>query len=362
MSKILMVNNGFTYREINYGGVNKMFLWLGNTLANDGYDVTFCSIHDQKRSGRITDKAKSIELAIPANDGYLKKHLSYFWHSLRQLNRIFRSERYDYVLNFDGLAFYVLLFLRLFRSFKLVVSERADPNYNQSRLAKLKRILYRYVDVLVCQTDGAKKCFAKKTQSKVVVIPNPIDIPKEEWKFENTEHQIAHVARLHVWQKRQDILLRAFSLFVKTHPDYKLNIYGGGPDENMLINLSKQIGISEFVFFHGNTSDVRNKLLKNELFVLTSDFEGMPNALMEAMALGMPVVSTKCSPGGAEVLISDGENGFLTECGDADEIAKSFGKVVDNHKNASAMGHKARKTMEQFKPQDIIKRWEEIIC
>ena len=356
-----MVNNGFTYRKINYGGVNKMFLWLGNSLAEDGYEVTFCCIHDKERSERISSKVKSIELGIPAHERYFRKHTSYLFHSTRHLRKVLKDGNYDYVFNFDGLAFYVLLFLRLFYSYQFVVSERADPNYNQSKLAILKRWLYQYVDVLVCQTEGAKSFFPFKTQKKSVVIPNPIEIPSDQWCIKSTSRQIAHTARLHIWQKRQDVLLNAFSLFRKNHKDYKLNIYGSGPDDDKLKEMVEKLGIGKSVIFHGNTTNVRAELLKNEMFVLTSDFEGMPNALMEAMALGMPVISTKCSPGGAESLIRDNENGLLTECGDVKCLADALCKYADNRQMEETFGIYARQAMKKYNPKEIIMRWEKLI-
>ena len=361
MVKILMVSSGFTYRTINYGGVNKMFLWLGNTLASEGYDVSFCCIHDIERSERIDSSVKSIELSVPTSTSFIKKHILFFYHATKLLKKILKDGQYDYVFNFDGMEFYVLLFLRRFFPFKFVVSERADPNYNHSFLARLKRWLFRYVDVLVCQTEGAKQCFNNRIQNKTVVIPNPIKLPKHVWDIKKTKREIAHVARLHIWQKRQDILLKAFALFHTNHPDFILNLYGGGQDEMKLRDLTAALKISSFVVFHGNTSEIGEKLLNNELFVLTSDFEGMPNALMEAMATGMPVISTKCSPGGAEALIRDGINGLLVECGDIQGLAAALSRMADNFQFEIQLANNARISMRDYSPEVIISMWEKIL-
>lgn len=361
MKKILMISSGFTYRKINYGGVNKMFLWLGNTLADNGYDVTFCCIHDKDISPRISNNAKTIVLEVPDSDSYFIRHFRFFTHATIRLNKVFKQGKYDYVFNFDGLAFYVILLLKLFYSYRFVVSERADPYYNQSFFEHLKRKLYKFVDILVCQTEGAKGFFSSKIKKKIVVIPNPITIPKEQWNLDNVKTQIAHVARLHLWQKRQDILLRAFAVFVEKHPQYTLNIYGGGPDEEKLRTLARDINISSSVVFAGNSSNVKEELLNAELFVLTSDFEGMPNALMEAMALGMPVVSTKCSPGGAEALIENNNNGVLVDCGDVEGLAKAMTQLVDNKQLMTKISYEARLSMENYNPEKIISLWENII-
>lgn len=355
-----MVSSGLTYRAINYGGVNKMFLWLGNCLSHNGYEVTFCCIHDRKRSDKIDANVKSIELAVPTYSSFVKNHILFFYHATSALNKVLKNEKYDYVLNFDGMAFYILLYLKIYHPFRFIVSERADPNYNHSKLARLKRFLYRYVDILVCQTEGAKKCFPKVIQSKSIVIPNPIYIPNEKWQREKVNPSIANVGRLHIWQKRQDVLIKAFSFIHKSYPKYELNLYGSGPDEEKLRQLAKEYGIEKVVFFHGEIKNVQEQLLFNEIFVLTSDFEGIPNALLEAMALGMPVISTKCSPGGAELLINDHENGLLVDCDDVHSLYRAFCEMVTKKEMADMFGVAARESVRRFSPEIIIRQWIDV--
>ena len=128
-----------------------------------------------------------------------------------------------------------------------------------------------------------------------------------------------------------------------------------------LRDLTAALKIGSFVVFHGNTSEIGEKLLNNELFVLTSDFEGMPNALMEAMATGMPVISTKCSPGGAETLIRDGFNGLLVERGDIQGLAVALSRMVDNSQFEIQLANNARNSMRDYSPEVIISMWEKIL-
>lgn len=362
--KILFVNNKFTYGTANYGGVNKMILWLGNSLANRGYDVTFCTLYDTYRSERIVDCAKSIQLSIPYENNTLKRYFSLFTNIRKKIKYVIQNGEYDYVISFDGLVFFDLLLLRLQYKFKLIVSERADPNYDNNIVSKFKRKCYRFADLLVCQTEGAKKCFSKVIRNKTVVIPNPIVIPNEKWDLHAIQseiHSIATVGRLHIWQKRQDVLLEAFKIVHDKLHNCVLNIYGSGPDEHILKKKAEDMGISSRVNFHGAVNEVNSLLLKNELFILTSDFEGIPNALLEAMALGMPVISTRCSPGGAELLIEDNVNGFLIKCRDYVGLAERIIALLQDNDKKVDCGDKARESMKRFLPETIINTWDIIL-
>ncbi len=359
--KILIVSSKFSYGKGNYGGVNKMLLWLGNTLAEDPYySITFCTIYDKERSERISPIAKSVELNVQYHQSFVKRNLHFFTCAATRIKKVLKNGNYDYVVSFDGMAFYPLLYYRKRFKYTFVVSERADPNYDHSFFSSLKRKLYKNVGVLVCQTDGAKNCFSDKIQLKTIVIPNPVSIPETKWNRAYTRHSIACVGRLHVWQKRQDTLIKAFKSFSKTYPDYILNLYGSGPDEKKLKLMVKVNGIEDKVIFHGETNNVQEKLLNDEIFTLTSDFEGIPNALLEAMALGMPVISTKCSPGGAELLINDHKNGLLVDCNDVYSLSKALCEMVADKEKAELYGVAARESVRRFSPDIIIKKWKEV--
>lgn len=360
MKRVLIVNSKFTYGKINYGGVNKMLLWLGNSLHKEGYNVEFCTLYDTERADRIDKEIPSYEYGINYYSSYWKRNFYFLKDSYSCLNKHFKTHQYDYVVSFDGLAFFTLLALRNKYKYKFVVSERSDPNNNHSAIAVLHRKLYKYVDLLVCQTEGAKNCFSKKIQEKSVVIPNPIEIPAEQWSSGINTCAIACVGRLDIWQKRQDVLLRAFKSVHDTHANYILNIYGSGPDEDKLKSLTEELDITDSVVFNGAVSNVNSLLMNNELYVISSDFEGIPNTLLEAMALGMPVVATKCSPGGAEFLINNNENGVLVDCNNPAQLADAINYMIENRDKAANMGSNARTSVNRFVPSKIIQLWKSV--
>ena len=220
--------------------------------------------------------------------------------------------------------------------------------------------LYRYADKVVFQTEGAQQFFDKKTIRKSTIIPNPIVIPELRWIGFDAK-TIVSVGRLHVRFKRQDVLLKSFRKVLDAYPDYKLVLYGDGPDRKSLEQLAKELSMDGSVEFKGKVANVMKIIADEGIFVLSSDSEGMPNALMEAMALGMPVISTDCEPGGAKALIQNGVNGIIVPRGDVDRLAEAIIFYIENKEKADQYGLSARQSMKSYSPNIIICKWSELL-
>ena len=178
---------------------------------------------------------------------------------------------------------------------KIIVSERNDPrNFQGKTITKLvSRYLMSKADGFVFQTNDACD-FYKKYKDRSVVIPNPVaDVPVilERLPNEQRDKVIVTAGRL-VPQKNHEMLIKAFGKIAYRFPEYKLIIYGEGELKEKLQLLSRDLSMGDRVVFPGSVNDLHEKIKNAELFVLSSDFEGMPNALMEAMAMGITCIST----------------------------------------------------------------------
>lgn len=147
------------------------------------------------------------------------------------------------------------------------------------------------------------------------------------------------------------LLIKAFAGITAKYPAYKLVIYGDGPLRKDLELLASNLGIADKVSFPGYTTEIRKKIERSSLFVLSSDFEGMPNALMEAMALGVPCISTDCKGGGARFLIKNGTNGLLTPIGDVEALQTAMEKILSDQFFADNLSHNAHKLCETHSPE-----------
>ncbi|MBS1362149.1 MAG: glycosyltransferase [Acidaminococcaceae bacterium] len=241
----------------------------------------------------------------------------------------------------------------------LIYSERNDPNRtNQRQVDRLyRKIVEHMASKIVFQTTGAQRCYSKRVQEKSTVILNPVNtngFPIHDFLHEKLE--IVSVGRLEA-QKNQKLLIGAFDLIASDFPEYQLTIYGEGSLRKELEEYIKAKGLQERVFLPGNKNNIQEHIKDASLFVLSSDYEGIPNALIEAMAIGLPCVSTDCSPGGARELIEDGVNGLITPCGDANKLSDAMRMLLSNKAYAKACGIEALKIREKTDVRKISEDW-----
>ncbi|MBQ8426735.1 MAG: glycosyltransferase family 4 protein [Clostridia bacterium] len=209
---------------------------------------------------------------------------------------------------------------------------------------------FKSCDALILQSQDQKPFFNKKVQKKAVVIPNPINslyVENQKTEYCTNSHRVVAAGRLNE-QKNYKMLIDAIKIVSKKHSDVKLNIYGEGPLENQLNAYIKEQGLENVVRLMGRTNELYRVYQQTDLYVMSSDYEGMPNALAEAMAVGLPCISTDCKTGPRD-LIDDGKNGYLVPCNDAvvlaDKIIQVFSLSKDEQK---ALGQKAREKIINF--------------
>lgn len=245
----------------------------------------------------------------------------------------------------------------------LIYSERNDPNrVNQRKMDKVyRKIVERSARGFVFQTTGAQKCYPKKVQDRSDVILNPLEtagFPTHDFTSEKKE--IVTVGRLEP-QKNQKILIDAFSKIANDFLDYDLTIYGEGSLRPELEQFVQSKGLQNRVILPGSKNRIQEHIKDAALFVLSSDYEGIPNALIEAMAIGLPCISTDCSPGGARELINDGENGIIVDCGNSDALAKAMVSLLEDRKKAQEMGINAKKICRRADKDLVCDRWLNLI-
>lgn len=243
---------------------------------------------------------------------------------------------------------------------RVVVAERTDPSRllaGGKTMLWLRDCLYRRALGILTQTEYAKSCYDKKFAGKTKVIYNPITMTEEQVGMAlrtEKEKTFVSVGRLEA-VKDQKMMIRAFNQFHQNHPTYRLVIYGEGPMRQQLESLIDALGLSNSVILAGRNNKVWDAIASVECFLLSSQYEGMSNAMAEALCLGLPVISTKVA--GATEFIKDGVNGYLVDVHDADTMAKRMCEVADNETLRESMGKEAAKVYELLRADKISQEW-----
>ena len=181
--------------------------------------------------------------------------------------------------------------------------------------------------------------------------------PRYEGEREKT---ITAVGRIDE-NKNHELLIRAFAQIAGQFPEYRLVIYGEGDKRQELCKLSEELGLKNRISLPGSIEDVSEAIYKTSVFVLSSNTEGMPNTLIEAMIMGLPVIATDCPCGGPAELIRSGENGILTPVGDVNAMKDNLQYMLKNLQNAEKMGKQAKITGEMYRPEPVLKEWEKYL-
>ncbi len=358
--RILFVNS-----NIGYGGASKIMASLANYLSDLNHEVVFLTYSDPNDLQYLNPRVVRYHDALCTSKIKVIKRIG----QILALKRFIKDNEFDIAISFLQPSSYMLVLASKWTKTKVIISERGDPfvRGKQKGLAKIGFKLMDWVtqlaDGLVFQTVGAQDYYSK-ADNRQIVIPNPVANSKmlDEYRYSGKrEKAIVNVARLDVAQKRQDVLLQAFSIISRNHEEYVLKLYGDGPDKDELVEMAGQLGIQDKVYFMGYVRNVYKEITKASLFVLSSDFEGIPNALIEAMSLGMPCVSTDCSPGGARLLIKSGKNGLLVPPGEPTSLANAIDYMLSNPKEAYRMGQNALEITDEFLEDKIYKKWERFI-
>lgn len=278
---------------------------------------------------------------------------------MRWFRDFVKRERPDLILSFLEPFNLRVLLCTIGLGVKTFVAERNDPrSVNGSWLmGQLEKLVYRRADKILVQTETIRQFFDGKLKDRTHIIYNPVNIPKEMVGQALTtpkKKRIVTVARL-MPQKNHDVLIRAFAIFSKSHPDYTLTIYGNGPQGEELKQLADSLGVGDKVSIPGASKTIHQDILDAEMMCLVSTREGMSNAMIEAMCLGLPCICTKVS--GAIDLIENEKNGLLVEIGDVDELVEKMTYLADNPSIAQQIGKQAVELYQLLNKERINREW-----
>lgn len=239
---------------------------------------------------------------------------------------------------------------------RVICSERTNPKKDNPQYYLLTKYAYKKADHVIFQSETVRQLFSKRVQEKSSIIMNPVSVPC--YAAETRTHRIVTMGRL-VPQKNHELLIRSFAAFSERFPEYSLSIYGDGKLKGKLQKLIDQLGLNEKVTLYGNTLDVHEKIRNAEMFVLSSNFEGLSNALLECMMMGIACISTKCE--GSTDVIRDGKNGLLVDIGDQNGLTEAMCVLAENPELRIQMEQTAKADAKSFHTDVVIEQWKKVL-
>lgn len=341
----------FTLSSLAAGGAERVAVSLANHFASKGYEVTLLlvSIDHNNSFYEIDSRVEVVPLLNAKQD---KKTLM----RVKLLKEKIISIKPDIVISFlPHICIYTYFALKN-TSIPFICSERNDPNQYSFFYKVLLKKSFAKANGVVFQTEDAKKFYSRQLKNKYSIIENPVFLPKVDNVIEKKEKDklFVSVGRL-TDQKNFNLLIEAFNSFYKEHKDYRLVIYGEGPNRKKLEDLIFKLNLSKCVSLPGTNKEWHKVAINSSAFILSSNYEGMPNCLEEALCLGCKCIATDCPVGGSKVLINDLGNGILVPVYKKESLVSAMNEIIkDGFK-------KTLSNYEKYKIDNVAERWLDFI-
>lgn len=344
------------------GGATRMMLWVASSMADYGCKVEVCSVsYSEFLKANVSSNCVYHSFDAPLRTAQQKRKGIEEASLVARIRSHIEAVRPDIVVSFGGHEFYYAFLLRRVCGYKLLVSERTDPYHPRSRGDKLRRSLYNYADYAVFQTPEAMRFFPPRIQKRSSVIPNPAKSTFAERWHSHGNRAIVTLSRIDFSQKRLDVVVDALGLMEEKA---ELHIYGNGSQAELdklgaMINASP---VKSRIYLMGPADSPEIAFEDADVYVLCSDFEGIPNTVMEALSFGIPIISTDCSPGGARLLLGSGKYGTIVPRGDAQALAHALDRYFQDPSASVAMAEAGAASIDRFSEERIAQAWLYAFC
>lgn len=342
------------------GGAERVIAALANQLVTEEVQVAIVTIYSNRQDYALDPRVMLHHITC-------KRKVRIFRPVERvyNLRRFIRKYEPDCVVSFLADVNIHTILACDSKRYPLIVSERNDPyrDPNQKWIRVIRNHLYKKIDGLVLQTNDAAQYFESRLPSKVkrIVIPNPITPGLPEFKGNISNNRLITACRLN---KQKNLLLMIKSVREVNNsgiPCY-LDIYGDGPLKKELQSYIDGNGLSDIVHLKGFSNSIHEEMMTSKAFLISSDYEGISNSMLEALAIGIPVIATDCPIGGARMFIENGQTGWLTKVGNQSEFTQAISELLQNYEKALQYGKRAMNIRITLDVSIICKKWNDFFA
>jgi GalNAc-alpha-(1->4)-GalNAc-alpha-(1->3)-diNAcBac-PP-undecaprenol alpha-1,4-N-acetyl-D-galactosaminyltransferase len=352
--------------SISAGGAERVMSIMVNYWAAKEWEITLLTLNDSAVPPfyNLDSRISYIPLSLATDS---PNPIVAIWNNLKRIQTLrtaISSSKPDVVISFMNTTNVLTLLATRWLNIPVVVSERIDPGaYSLGRFwEQLRQLTYPFADRIVVQTKRALNYFSPKLQVRACIIPNPVLLPpkgQEPSEKMLGKRSLIAMGRLEE-QKGFDILLKAFIKLKDSYPEWILIILGEGTLRSELESLRDQLDLGTRVHFLGRVKNPDQFLKQADIFVMSSRFEGFPNALCEAMTCGLPVISTDC-PSGPREILRDGIDGILIPNDDVPALATAMERLMADQEERKRLADRAPEVAERFSLENVMRMWEAVI-
>lgn len=340
----------FTIQNMGAGGAEKVISILSNYLSRQNIEIRILTTSKEELCV-FYDIDKRVKVVSLFKEYVIKKKMD----KINCIAKYISSYKPDCVISFlDHVIFYTYFACKKTKT-KLIVSERNNPYKVPSNpiLRLVRNYIFRHASGCVFQTNDAMKYF-KERFNRGVVIPNPVTEFKDYLCCQRKNNIL--VVGSDKKEKNRVLFYKAFSIFLKNKHNFQAIIVGENSFEKDKQTLD-ELNITDSIKFVGKDNKWQDKYYDSAMFVLPSDFEGMPNALLEAASIGIPCISTDCPIGGSKDILNNGEFGILTEVGNAEKMAQAMVSLSEDQTLVNKFSSASKIVKEKYSVNNICNKW-----
>lgn len=352
----------FYIATLTRGGAERVIVSLANYFCLQGYEVYMVTLEPDEGLYPIEEGIRRIVLDLDGG-GTIVGRVRNAVGRITRVRRLLRRTQARALVSFIGKTNIRSVLAGMGLRTKVFVSVRSAPEREYAGVFQrvLAKVLFCFADGIIFQSEGARRFFPKAVRKKSKILFNPLAPEYVRLPYTGKrKNEIVTVGRMDE-VKNHALLVEAFSLVVKKRPEMHLTIYGGGCCMETVRRQVKELGLEGAVSLPGDSREIPEKIKDAKVFVLSSNFEGMPNAVAEAFAMGIPVVSTDCPSGGARALVGNNERGLLVPVGDAERMAQAVLRILTDSRLAQRLQEQAYLFSQTLHPDRIHQQWKDFI-
>ncbi len=354
----------FYISTLRLGGAERVVYNLAEYFFSRGAAVTVVATFKKtvEKEFPLTKGIKRV-LSEPDAERLQGGRFANFRTRFKKLQDIWREEAPDLIVSFVGKNNVMAILTARALKIPVVVSVRGNPpnEYDSKALRLAMAFSFPKAAGIVMQTEEQKNWFPGNVRKKTVLLKNPLNLAFLRPVYQGVrKHRIVTVSVMG-YNKNLPMLIKGFSYVADKYPDWSVTIYAQGPDREALEKLRDSLGLRERVLMPGEQENIPELIADASIFTMTSFTEGVPNALIEGMAMGLVGISTDCPCGGPGELIEDGVNGFLVPVDDDKALGEKLDILMGDEALREQMGKEALKVREKLAPEKVLLEWEDYL-